>query len=377
MASILLAGGGTAGHVNPLLATAQELRERGHQVAALGTVEGLEADLVPRAGLTLHEVPRVPLPRRPNVDLVRFPGRLRAANAAARAAIDQTAADAVVGFGGYVSTPAYLAAKKARVPIIVHEANARPGIANKLGARYTPHVAVTFEGTPLRGGIVTGLPLRAEIRDLAESLADPVTAAEARAAARAVAGWEPEAPVLVVTGGSLGAASLNAAVVEAVPRLVARGVHVWHLTGANKDNEAQQVRQSLPESDRARYKIEQYSHDMATVLAAAGAVVCRAGAATVSEITALGLPALYVPLPHGNGEQALNARPAQVAGAASIVRDAELDAATIDRGAQQMLLDSEAGAAMSSAARSIGIRDGAQRLADMIDAAIGVNGASA
>lgn len=371
MASVLLAGGGTAGHVNPLLATAHELRERGHEVAALGTAEGLEADLVPRAGLQLLEVPRVPLPRRPSGDMLRLPGRLRAANAAARAAIDKTKADVVVGFGGYVSTPAYTAARRAQVPIVVHEANARPGLANKLGARWTTHVAVTFEGTPLPHASVTGLPLRAEIQDLAQLLVDPQTGDEARAAARAVAGWAPDAPVLVVTGGSLGAASLNAAVVDAVPRLVANGVHVWHLTGAGKDSDAQRVFEGLTAPERARYRVEEYSHDMATVLAAAGAVVCRAGAATVSEITALGIPALYVPLPHGNGEQALNAQPAQTAGAATVVPDAALSADVIEQGATTMLLDVDAAQAMSIAARDIGIRDGAERLADMIEQAAG------
>lgn len=374
MGSFLLAGGGTAGHVNPLLATAHELRERGHEVAALGTAEGLESDLVPRAGLELYEVPRVPLPRRPSGDLLRLPGRLRRANAAARTAIEETRADAVVGFGGYVSTPAYLAARRAKIPIVVHEANARPGIANKLGARFTTHVAVTFDGTPLRNGQLTGLPLRAEIRDLAELLADPGAARGARAAARAVAGWAPDAPVLVVTGGSLGAASLNTAVAAAVPRLVAHGVHVWHLTGAGKAHQAQQVFGNLSAQDRPRYRIEEYSHDMATVLAAAGAVVCRAGAATVSEITALGLPALYVPLPHGNGEQALNAGPAQRAGAATIVSDAALNGAVIEQGTEKMLLDEDAATAMSTAARDIGIRDGAQRLADMIEGAVQTHG---
>lgn len=370
MASFLLAGGGTAGHVNPLLATAHELRARGHEVAALGTAEGLEQELVPRAGLELFEVPKVPLPRRPSGDLLRLPGRLRAANAAARAAIDGTRADAVVGFGGYVSTPAYLAARRAKVPVVIHEANARPGLANRLGARFTSHVAITFAGTPLRHGVVTGLPLRAEIQDLADLLADPRAANEARAAARAVAGWEADAPVLVITGGSLGAASLNAAVAKAVPQLVARGVHVWHLTGTGKADQAREVSEALPAGMRARYRVEEYSHDMATVLAAASAVVCRAGAATVSEITALGVPALYVPLPHGNGEQALNAGPAQVAGAATVVADADLSATIIEQGAEQMLLDAEAAQAMSAAARRIGIRDGAQRLADMVERSV-------
>ena len=368
--SFLLAGGGTAGHVNPLLATASELSMRGHDVAALGTEEGLEQDLVPRAGITLHTVPKVPMPRRPSGDLLRLPGRLRAAIRAAERAIDASRADAVVGFGGYVSTPAYLAARRRRLPIIVHEANARPGMANKVGSRLTEHVAVTFPGTPLRGAVVTGLPLRPEIGDLAEVLADPSAGSEARAAARAVAGWEADAPVLLVTGGSLGAASLNAAIVEAVPRLVAHGVHVWHLTGQGKGEDARGVLDALSSAHRPLYRVEEYSHDMATALAAAGAVVCRAGAATVCEVTALGVPAMYVPLPHGNGEQADNARPAVAAGAATLVADADLTAAAVEQSVERMLLDAKASAEMREAADRVAIRDGAARLADMIEGAL-------
>ncbi|MFW7415846.1 undecaprenyldiphospho-muramoylpentapeptide beta-N-acetylglucosaminyltransferase [Demequina sp. SO4-18] len=370
MASVLLAGGGTAGHVNPLLATAEELRSRGHRVEALGTPEGLEQDLVPRAGVTLHEVPKAPMPRRPSGDMARFPGRFASAVRAARRAIEASGADAVVGFGGYVSTPAYLAARRAGVPIVVHEANARPGMANKLGSRMTEHVAVTFPDTPLRHARLTGLPLRASIRDLAELLADPRAVDDAREAARAMAGWPADAPVLVITGGSLGAASLNAAAVAAVPNLVAHGVHVWHLTGKGKADEAARAYGDLSADQRELYRVEEYSHDMETVLAAAGAVVCRAGAATVSELTALGLPAMYVPLPHGNGEQADNARPAVEAGAAMMVADSELTPAMLEQRAEHMLLDSKASTAMREAARGIGIRDGAQRLADMVEGAL-------
>ncbi len=370
MGSVLLAGGGTAGHVNPLLATAEELRSRGHRVEALGTSEGLEQELVPRAGITLHEVPKTPMPRRLSADLLRFPGRFRAAVQAASRAIAAAEADAVVGFGGYVSTPAYLAARRAKVPIIVHEANARPGMANKLGARLTERVAITFPGTPLRGAQLTGLPLRAEIQELAELLADPGAEADAREAARAVAGWPADAPVLVITGGSLGAASVNAAAVEAVPRLVSHGVHVWHLTGAGKSADATRVYGDLTAKQRTMYRVEEYSHDMSTVLAAAGAVVCRAGAATVSELTALRVPALYVPLPHGNGEQADNAQPAVDAGAAVMVSDADLTPAMLEQRAEHMLLDRHAGLDMKAAAAGIGIRDGAQRLADMIEGAM-------
>ena len=369
MASFLVAGGGTAGHVNPMLATALELRERGHEVAALGTAVGLEADLVPRAGLTLHEVPKVPLPRRPSADLLRLPKNWAAAVGAATRAIEATKADAVIGFGGYVSTPAYRAARKAGIPIIVHEANAKPGLANRLGARWTEHVAITAPGTPLPHATVTGMPLLPPVRDLARSLADPATAQDLRSKARAALGWGADATVLVVTGGSLGAASLNAATVGAIGDLVTAGIHVWHLTGRGKADDASAARDALPDDVRERYRVDEYSHDMAQVFAAATAVVCRSGAGAVAEATAMRLPTLYVPLPHGNGEQALNARPAVEAGAATLVADAELSPERLLEEATRIL---EPGTArvMREAAADFGITDGAERLATMAEAAL-------
>ena len=152
--SVLLAGGGTAGHVNPLVAVADELRRRhpGATLTALGTAEGLEARLVPAAGLPLAVVPRVPLPRRPSLDLLRLPGRLRAAIAAAGRAIDENDAQVVVGFGGYVATPAYLAARRRGVPVVVHEQNARPGLANcdMLSARIRNRSSLSRSARSLR-----------------------------------------------------------------------------------------------------------------------------------------------------------------------------------------------------------------------------------
>lgn len=370
MAKVLLAGGGTAGHVNPLLATADVLLERGHDVAALGTAQGLESQLVPEAGLALHVVPRVPLPRRPSLDLLRLPMRLRAAIAAAGRAIDATQADVVVGFGGYVSTPAYLAARRRKVPVVVHEGNARPGLANRLGARWAAAVAVTFDGTPLQGGVVTGLPMRSAIMNLAQLLRDPSTGDALRSRARAVWGWPADAPTLLVTGGSTGAASLNAATAEVIERLVQHGIHVLHLTGKGKAEGAEQARGNLSARHRDMYVIREYVSDMENAFAAADAVVCRAGANTVCEISALGLPAVYVPLPHGNGEQALNAKQAVDSGAATLVHDAELTAAALEIVAEPLVLDRKVREKARAAAASIGVTDGALRLATVIEKAV-------
>lgn len=357
--SVVLAGGGTAGHVNPLLAVADELRRRhpGVAITMLGTAEGLEAELVPTRGYPLVTVPRVPLPRRPTLDWFRLPGRLRRAVAVAREATAD--AQAVVGFGGYVSTPAYLAAR-GRVPVVIHEQNARPGLANRLGARWAAAVAVTFPGTPLRGAVTTGLPLRPPVAELAA--ARQADAAAARRAAAVALGLDPDATTLLVTGGSLGALSLNRALSAAAPDLVGAGVQVLHLTGAGKDEAVRDAVGGL-----AGYHVLAYLAEMQHALAVADLVVCRAGAGTVSELAALGIPAVYVPLPFGNGEQQLNAQPVVAAGGGLLVPDARLDAAWVRTELVPLLGDRSRLDAMAGAARSVGQVDGAARVVDLVE----------
>lgn len=369
--SVLLAGGGTAGHVNPLLAVADELRRRHPDavLTVLGTAEGLEARLVPEHGLPLAPVPRVPLPRRPSADLFRLPGRLRAAVAAAGTAIDDAGAQVVVGFGGYVSTPAYLAARKRRIPVVIHEQNARPGLANRLGSRWAAAVAVTFAGTKLRGAQVCGLPLRAPIAALvADRAAD--AAASRRAGAEAL-GLDPALPILLVTGGSSGAASINAASAAAAADLLAAGVQVLHLTGLGKAEPVIAALVGVPGAER--YQVREYLTDMHLALAAADVVLGRSGAGTVCELAALGIPAVYVPLPVGNGEQRLNAADVVAAGGGLLVDDAELDAAWIRTHLPVLLVGPEAPetrARMGAAAASVGVADAAGRVAALVEAQV-------
>lgn len=356
--SVVLAGGGTTGHVAPLLALADCLRRRdpGTRVTALGTAEGLEARLVPEAGYQLAVVPRVPMPRRPSADLGRLPGRLRAAIGAAANTIRDSGADVVVGFGGYVATPAYLAARRLGVPVVVHEANARPGLANRLGARFTPYVAVALPGTPLRGAQVLGLPLRRQITGLDRYAL--------RERARAAFGLDPYATTLLVTGGSLGAQRLNVTLGAAAGDLGAAGIQVLHAAGRGKTVDIAARPGTAPP-----YVVVEYLDRMDLAYAAVDAVVCRAGAGTVSEVTALGLPAAYVPLPIGNGEQRFNALPVVQAGGGLMVDDA---ACTVDWVRNQLIpaLANGAGlAAMGRAAAAFGISDGDERLADLVQQA--------
>ena len=354
--SVVLAGGGTTGHVAPLLATADAVRRRepGARVTVLGTAEGLESRLVPEHGLDLRVLARLPLPRRPSVDLLRLPPRLVAAVRSARHVLVEVGADVVVGFGGYVSTPAYLAARRSGVPCVVHEQNALPGLANKLGARLTPWVATSFAGTRLPGARHVGLPLRSSITGLDRPAL--------RAEGRAYFGLDPEATTLLVTGGSLGARRLNEVFPAAADRLDAAGVQVLHVSGRGKQVRSPAAGAAGP----ARYVVVDYVDRMDLAYAAADMVVCRAGAGTVGELSALGLPAAYVPLPIGNGEQRLNAEPVVAAGGGLLVDDAALSPDWVAGALLPVLADRGQLARMAAAARDFGVLDADDRLVDLV-----------
>lgn len=379
---VLLAGGGTAGHVNPLLATAAALRDPttggdpATELLVLGTRQGLESRLVPEAGYELSYVPRVPLPRRPSLDLLRLPVRLRQAVDAAGRAIEAVGADVVVGFGGFVSTPAYLAARRAGVPVVIHEQNARPGLANRLGARWAAAVALTFASTPLKAATgtttVTGLPLRPAIGELVAQRGTEEGARVARLTGATALGLDPEATTLLITGGSLGAQHLNEVVAAALGDLP-EGLQVLHLTGKGKDEPVRAALSEAVDAGRApgdlagRYHVLDYLTAMEQAYACADGVMCRSGAGTVAELTALGLPALYVPLPIGNGEQRLNAADVVAAGGGRLVADGDLEPCDV-AGFATELADDERRTATARAAASTGVRDGAARLAALVRA---------
>jgi len=354
--SIVLAGGGTAGHVEPALALADALRRANPRIpiTCLGTERGLETRLVPLRGYDLELIPAVPLPRSVNEQLLSVPGRLGGAVSAATAVLDRVRADVLVGFGGYVATPAYLAARRRGVPIVVHEANVRPGLANRIGVRLTRHVFTGQPGTKLAHATYIGIPIRREIAGLDRlALGDK---------ARAHFGLRPDLPVLLVTGGSQGARSLNQAVVAAAAWIRSAGVQLLHIVGPRSDVDVP------PPGGEPPYVALPYLDRMDLAYAAADFALCRAGAMTCAELTAVGLPAAYVPLPHGNGEQRMNAAPVADVGGGIIVDDAELSPEWIADTLLPVLLDPELVAAMSRAAAGAGRRDADRRLAaEVID----------
>jgi UDP-N-acetylglucosamine--N-acetylmuramyl-(pentapeptide) pyrophosphoryl-undecaprenol N-acetylglucosamine transferase len=342
-----------------MMNTADALRRRepGIGISAFGTAEGLEARLVPLRGYDLAVVPKVPLPRHVSLEMLRVPGRLRAAVAQARRHLDAVDASVVVGFGGYVSVPAYLAAHRRGTPIVVHEANAKAGLANRLGARWAVSVAAAVEGA-FAGAEVVGIPLRQRISSLDRTVE--------RQAARDALGLQ-DGPVLLVTGGSQGARRLNAAVVAAAPDLASAGIQVLHVTGPKQ---LDQVRADLGEHPPSTHHVLGYVDEMALAYAASDLVLCRAGAMTCAELAAVGLPAVYVPLPIGNGEQALNARPTVDAGGGLLVADDQLDRALVADTVLPLLRDGERLERMSRAAAARGQRHADDALADLVLAAI-------
>lgn len=356
MTRYLLAGGGTAGHVNPLLAVADRLRlnDPTSQVLVLGTASGLEARLVPERGYELLTIEKVPMPRRPNAEVLRFPGKFARAVREIRTMIREREIDVVVGFGGFVSAPAYVAARRERRPIVVHEANAVPGFANRVGAAFTRYVGVAFAGTKIKHARVVGMPLSTALEEL-----DPIAL---RAEALKFFDLESAIKVLLVTGGSLGAQRINDTIAAEIDSILDAGWSVLHIVGG---------RSPLRDSGHLNYRVVGYCDRMDLAFSAATLTLARAGSATVSELTALGVPAVYVPLPIGNGEQRRNAASIVDAGGAILVDNADFTTEWVRESLVPLLNDSDAIAEMAAKSATQGVRDGTARTVALISEALG------
>ncbi|WP_025274216.1 UDP-N-acetylglucosamine--N-acetylmuramyl-(pentapeptide) pyrophosphoryl-undecaprenol N-acetylglucosamine transferase [Haloglycomyces albus] len=354
--SIVLAGGGTGGHIYPLLAFADCLRRHNPniRITCLGTEKGLEGDLIPNAGYDLRMIPAHQLPRKINMDLLLTAPRMLKAMRATRAVMDEVEADAIVGFGGYVAVPAYLAAWRRKTPTVIFEFNDPPGIANKLGLKLTDDLALGFPHLPqvdpiLAEGTITGVPLRPAISQLDRDAM--------RVRAREHFGLDPNATTLFVYGGSQGARSINQAISGAAPALTANGIQVLHIIGARRD-EPVEVPSNLP----LPYVTLPYLKEMELGYAAADMVVGRGGSMTVAEVTALGLPTVFVPMPWGNREQYRTAGPVVAAGGAIFCDDEDLSPNWVAEELVPLLIDRDKLQAMAHASAGFGRRDGDEAL---------------
>jgi UDP-N-acetylglucosamine--N-acetylmuramyl-(pentapeptide) pyrophosphoryl-undecaprenol N-acetylglucosamine transferase len=289
------------------------------------------------------------------MNLVRTPDRMWRAARAAGKVLEEVKAEVVVGFGGYVSVPAYLAAWRRELPVVIHEVNVPPGVANRLGMKLTKHVAVGFPHQPaqvesLKNARVVGVPLRQSIATLDR--------AASRAQARTRLGLRQDLPVLFAFGASQGARSINLAVAGAAKALSTSGIQVLHIIGAR--NEDVEIPPDLP----VPYVKLRFLDEMELGYAAADLALCRGGAMTCAETAAVGMPAVYVPYPHSNREQYRNAVPVVEAGGGLLVDDAELSPEWVERTVVPLLHDPDRLGAMSEAAAAYGVRDGDERLRD-------------
>jgi UDP-N-acetylglucosamine--N-acetylmuramyl-(pentapeptide) pyrophosphoryl-undecaprenol N-acetylglucosamine transferase len=313
MATVVLAGGGTAGHIEPALAVARQWMETNPTDTCifLGTKSGLENTLVPAAGFDLRIIPKVKISRAPSVSWLRIPFDLVSSVLSAMKVVKK--ADVLIGFGGYVSAPAYLAATLSRTPIVIHEANAKPGWANRLGAAFTSHLAVAHpvESGKFSDALLAGLPLRSDVANAC--VASAPNWANARSAAKSRLGFPTDRPLVFIMGGSQGSLAINAIVEESLVIFNRKGISVLHSVG--KLN-------TLPTA-QGGYKPVAYVDAMADAYLAADLMIARSGAVTCSEFRALGRYALFVPLPIGNGEQFVNAASMVSDGRAEVITQKE------------------------------------------------------
>jgi undecaprenyldiphospho-muramoylpentapeptide beta-N-acetylglucosaminyltransferase len=360
----LVAGGGTAGHVQPAIAIARALVQRGHRMGAVelvGSERGIESRLVPAAGFALTLLPGRGFERKLSLRNLRSLVSLVVAFARAWRLVGRKRPQVVVSVGGYASVPCALAAVLRRIPIVVAEQNSAPGAANRFVGRFARACAVSFEGTPLPRAVVTGNPVRPEI--LAIDRQRDATGA------RTKLDVEPGRRVVLVFGGSLGALRINRAVLAALPRWADRGdLHVRHVVGTRDWDEIAGAGPPLPPGAPLRYQALSYDDDMPTSLAAADLVVCRSGSSTSFELLAAGLPAVLVPSPHVTADhQTANARHLEWQGAAVVVPDAELDGDRLVAEVDALLADPRRLSAMAAAARAGARPDAADAIAALAE----------
>ena len=348
---IILAGGGTAGHIEPALAVAVELQkiDPALQCEFIGTKTGLENALVPSRGFPLKVIPKVALLRKISLSILKWPFALIGSVFTSIRIIKN--ASVVIGFGGYVAASAYLAAAVLRIPIVIHEANAKPGWANRLGRLFAKIVTVNFGSVQRKWpeSINTGMPLRDDI--VAVSQLKPSELVELRISQAKEWGLSPDKPIIAVFGGSLGSERINKVVSEYLGSQK-YPIQIAHAVGMHN---------TLPIA-RTGYFPTQYFHNIARVYAAADIVICRSGAVTCAELAVVNRYAILIPLPIGNGEQEANADELMAKNSATMIKNSEFTAEWLGKNIESEIAKSKT---YSSMAVTVKIKETAKDIAKL------------
>lgn len=364
--NIMIAAGGTAGHINPALALAEELRDRGHKISFVGQPTRLEAELVPQAGFDFFAVDVTGFDRSRPWTLVSALVRLkRAENKLGDYFKQHVLPDVCVGFGAYVELPLVSFAKKHKIPFVIHEQNSVPGLANKVAAKSAACIACAFpeavealspHAQRSAQVLLTGNPVRRIVRDAK------------RTPARRTLKLKSGEKLLLIFGGSLGAHHINEALVALKDELLAQpGLRIVHSSGAD-DFESTKEALALSEEEQARWDLRPYINNMGEALAAADLVLSRAGASSIAEIAALAVPSILVPYPLATADhQTTNAQLLVGAGAAELISDDELDSDKLKSTLFELLEDESRLKQMKAAARALKQDEAASSLANIVE----------
>ena len=353
--TVVLAGGGTGGHVYPALAMGEALEAGGHTLKYMGDARRLEGRVVPKTDIEFIAIPAVQYPRGGVAAKVSFALGLFKAIVFSRSQLKRLGADLVLGVGGYISAPPVLAAWTLGIPRAIHEANVTPGLANRLCARVADLILLTYEQTASR------LPGTAP-RETVGCPVNPKVLAGVRASAAERYALDPAKPTLLVVGGSLGAETINRIAI-ACAHSKDRSYQVVHITGP-KYHEAISAELNPPPSG---VTLVDYENKMAEAYAIADLVLCRAGSSTLAELTAIGKPSVLVPSPNvTDNHQEGNARGLEDVGAAVVVveRDLNIDSTVAQIGS--LLGDAPTLQRMSTSAKSQAHLDTADQVATLL-----------
>ncbi|MFM1826114.1 MAG: UDP-N-acetylglucosamine--N-acetylmuramyl-(pentapeptide) pyrophosphoryl-undecaprenol [Actinomycetota bacterium] len=340
MKSIALAAGGTAGHIQPALACARTMKKKDSNIDVffIGTSKGLEQQLISNTGFELNLIPAVLMPRRFNIEIFSFPFKLIQSILITLKIFKEKNVGCVVGFGAYVSLPAYIAAFMKRIPIIVHEGNKKPGFANKVGALFAKEVFQMFPAS-IKKGKTIGMPIRQELKDYRKEIL--------KVEAIKFFGLNEKYRTLFVFGGSQGARSINQAIEEVIPLLEGKNVQVIHSLGQKNEAKAELKKYSY-------YHPYPYIERMDLAYSVSDLVMSRAGAMTIAEQSFLGIPAIYIPFAVGNGEQILNVKEIIKADAGLLVLDSEISSQKLYDLIMNYIFDENKLMSMSQKAKNFG-----------------------